>query len=225
MTAAEMALAADEDLLRLFDELPDATRWEHPTRLWSSERSRAGGAIQLSREFGEFAKNSPTRTLGLISRLKPTVHEQYAGEALQGLAKSDFSSKSVISLIEELDDRGFQSWEFRQDAATVTEELAARDKGLPASFLRRLETWLNEVAEPAWPEPQSEDSESNSYERTTCILYGPGITSSLTHGRGSIIRAIAQGYLKREPPALDGWAEVIRSRLTHENTRRFGRKH
>ena len=210
MRAADMERASDENLLHLFDELPDYTGWDHPKRLW------LGGAVQLSREFGEFAKNSPTRSLGLISRLKPTVHEQYAGEALQGLAKADLPVKNVISLIEELDDRGFQSWQFRQDAATVAEALAARDKGLLDSFLRRLETWLNEIAEPAWPEPQSEDSESNSYERTTCILYGHGITSSLTHGRGSIIRAIAQGYLKRDPPALDGWAEVIRSRLIHE---------
>jgi hypothetical protein len=210
MTAADMERASDENLLRLFEELPDHTGWDHPKRLW------LGGAIQLSREFGEFAKNSPTRTLGLISHLRPTVHEQYAGEALQGLAKANLPAKNVISLIEELDDRGFQSWEFRQDAANVAEALAARDKGLPDGFLRRLETWLNEVVEPAWPEPQSEESESNPSDRTTSILYGQGITSSLTHGRGSIVRAIAQGYLKREPPALDGWAEVIRSRLLHE---------
>ena len=42
MTAAEMERASDEDLLELFDELPDQTGWDHPKRFLS------GGAIQLS---------------------------------------------------------------------------------------------------------------------------------------------------------------------------------
>jgi len=42
------------------------------------------------------------------------------------------------------------------------------------------------------------------------------MTSSLTHARGSIMRAIADGYLKRDPPGIAGWVRVIESRLSTE---------
>jgi hypothetical protein len=216
MTAAEMVHASNEDLLRLFDDLPDSVGWDNPKRKWSRDMSRAGGAIQLSRELGEFAKQSPGRVFSLISRLKAGVHEQYAGEALKGLANSDFPTAEIISLFVDLDHRGFRSRDFRDDIASAAEVVAGRDKGLPDSFLQRLEAWLSEEPEPVWPQAEADETKSNTEERTRSILYEHSISSSLTHARGSIMRAIADGYLKRDPPGIQGWGRVIESRLTNE---------
>src|SRR5262249_15693765 len=136
MSAVEMARASDDDLLRLFTELPDKTRWDNPKSTWSHGQSRAGGAIQCSREFGELAKQSPHRVLSLIQRLQPGVHEQYAGEALKGLVNTDVPVTELISLFEKLDDWGFRSTDFREDVASAAEFIAGRNKGLPDSFLQ-----------------------------------------------------------------------------------------
>ena len=216
MTVKEMAHASDDDLLRLFDELPDKLGWDNPKRAWSRDMSRAGGAIQLSREFGELAKQAPQRVFGLMSRLQPSVHEHYAGEAIRVLAGTEFPSTQIISLIEDLDKRGFCSREFRDDVASGAETVAGRNKGLPDSFLERLVGWLAEESEPVWPEPASNETRSNDEQKTSSILYGLGITSSLTHGRGIITRAIAEGYLQRDPSDIEGWGRVIESRLVNE---------
>lgn len=216
MSAVEMARASDDDLLRLFNELPDETRWDNPKRTWSQGQSRAGGAIQCSREFGELAKQSPQRVLSLIQRLQPGVHEQYAGEALKGLVNTDLPVTTIISLFEELDDRGFRSIEFREDVASSAEVVAGRNKGLPDSFLERLKVWLTEAPEPVWPQDPTDETTDETQERTSSILYEHSITSSLTHARGSITRAIAEGYLKRDPSGIEEWGRFIESRLPDE---------
>jgi hypothetical protein len=216
MTVKEMAQASDEDLLKLFDELPDSVGWDNPKRTWSRDMSRAGGAIQLSREFGELAKQAPNRVVALISRFQPGVHEQYAGEAIKGLASTDLPPAAIIGLIEEVDNRGFRSREFRDDVALASEALAARNKGLPDTFLQRLVVWLAEDPEPVWPEIPTHETKNDDQERTSSILYAYGMTSSLTHGRGSITRAIAEGYLQRDPPTIEEWGRFIESRVANE---------
>lgn len=216
MRGAEMSRASDDDLLRLFDELPDNTGWDNPKRTWLQGRSHAGGAIQCSREFGELAKQSPSRVRSLIPRLLPGVHEQYAGEALKGLANTDLPLAEIIFLIEELDNRGFRSRDFREDVASTAEAVAGRNKGLPDSFLQRLEAWLTDEPEPLWPQASTDETKSDIQERTASILYGHSMSSSLTHARGSITRAIGEGYLKRDPPGIEGWGRVIESRLANE---------
>ena len=216
MTVKEMARASDEDLLRLFDELPDSAGWDNPKRTWSRDRSRAGGAIQLSREFAELAKQAPDRVFALISRLQPGIHEQYAGEAVRGLLNTDLPPTVIIGLVEELDDRGVRSREFRDDISFAVEALASRNKGLPDTFLQRLMRWLAEEAEPVPSETEIVQARNDQHERTNSILYGSGLTSSLTQGRGSITRAIAEGYLQRDPADVEAWAKFIESRLTDE---------
>ena len=216
MSAVEMARASDDDLLRLFNDLPDETRWDNPKRTWSQGQSRAGGAIQCSREFGELAKQSPQRVLSLVQRLQPGVHEQYAGEALKGLVNTDLPVTTIISLFEELDDRGFRSSEFREDVGSAAEVVAGRNKGLPDNFLERLKVWLTETPEPVWPQDPTDETTDDTQERTSSILYGHSITSSLTHARGSITRAIAEGHLKRDPSGIEEWGRFIESRLPDE---------
>jgi hypothetical protein len=215
MTVAEMRRASDEDLLRLFDELPDGTEWDHPRRRWSEDLSRAGGAMQLSREFRELAKSAPERGAALLSRLEPGRHETYAGAALEGLAESDFPTTRILELVEESEQRGFRSSRFRDDAASAIEKLASRAHGLPRPILDRLEGWLAEHPEPAWPSHRT-DNRGDETEYGRAILFGHGGIFPLPSGRGAILRALAVGLLAKNPPDLDGWARVIESRLGRE---------
>jgi hypothetical protein len=217
LTAAEMARASDEELLRLFDQLPDSSGWDNPKRQWSSDLSRAGGAIQQAREFGELAKQNPLRVGFLISRLEPGRHETYAGEALQGLANTDFPKDEVIRLIHELDKRGFNTTAFREDAGSALEKIASRNKGLPDAILNRLQEWIKETAEPRWP-PSDEAKRpgQKADEEDGSILYGYSRFQVLSHGRGNLVRAVAAGYLERDPPDIDNWTRHIQSQLVHE---------
>lgn len=216
LTVDEMRRASDEDILRLFDELPDATQWDHPKHRWSMDVSRAGGAVQLSRVVGELAKGSPERVACLILRLQPGRHETYAGAGLEGLAESGYPTCELIRLVENLEQLGFTSPGFREDGASALEKVAGKAKGLPTVILQRLERWLSEHHEPVWPPEQSEETRAET-DRGTPILFGLSGFFSLPHGRGSILRAIADGYLAREPADLDNWARVIESRLEREH--------
>ncbi|NEQ67917.1 MAG: hypothetical protein F6K21_20920, partial [Symploca sp. SIO2D2] len=66
MTKDEMSRASDQHLLNLFNELSDETRWDHPRQNFFDNLSRAGGAIQQSREFGELVKDDPSRFIRIL---------------------------------------------------------------------------------------------------------------------------------------------------------------
>jgi nucleoside phosphorylase len=142
MTKDEMSRATDQHLLNLFNELSDETAWHHPRRQWSDDSSRAGGAVQQSREFSELAKEDPSRSLCIFPQLEPHRHESYAGAVLVDLAKTDFPANALIHIIEELDRRGFASESFRCNVASALQEIAERNRGLPQSMLILLGNWL-----------------------------------------------------------------------------------
>lgn len=213
----EMERASDEDLLRLFDELPDDTAWDSPRRNhWMREdSSRAGGAIQLSRQFGDLAKSAPERVARLLPALQPGRQEMYAGAALEGLAETNIPTAELAGLIEDLDERGFASGDFRQGAASALEKRAVRDKGLSDPVLARLETWLATDLEPVWPPPEGEVPEETERDGQP-ILFGLGGMFIRPPGRGYLIRAIADGYSAQQPPDVEGFARVIENRLERE---------
>ena len=213
MTKEEMIRASDQDLRNLMDELPDGTMWDHPQRRWDSDLSRAGGVIQQSREFGELAKSNPDRFLRLLPQLQPQRHESYVGEALVCLSETDFPASQLIQLVEELEQRGFSSEDFRDDAARAMEKIAERNQGLPLSILTLLESWLPTHVKPELEHYRSEKERQS--ELKSPILFGLGGSHShmLPDGRGNIVRALADGYLKQNPPDLTNWARFIRSQL------------
>jgi len=214
MTQEEMSRASDQDLLSLFDELPDGTMWDHPQETWNKDRSRAGGAIQQSREFGKLAKSDPDRFLRLLPQLQPQRHESYVGEALVSLAETDFSVDQLIQLVEELNQRGFSSEDFRDYASRALEKIAGRNRGLPTLTLALLESWLSTHTKPELEHCQSKEDRHS--EMKSPILFGLGGSHTLPGGRGNIVRAIADGYLKQDPPDLADWARFIRSQLSVE---------
>jgi hypothetical protein len=211
MTQDEMSHASDQHLLNLFNELSDETEWNHPRRQWSDDRSRAGGVIQQSREFGELVKNHPDRFLQLLPQLQPQQHESYAGEALASLSETDFSTDQLLWLVVELNQRGFNSEDFQANAARTLGKIAERNHGLPATALDLLENWRSTHTKPELAHYRSEEDRHS--ELTSPILFGLGGSHMLPGGRGDIVRAIAEGYLRQNPPNLEGWAKFIRSQL------------
>lgn len=217
ITASEMERASNEDILHLFDKLPDQTRWDNPSRRFRLDHSRGGGAIQQSRELGELAKTNPNKVLGLIEQLEPSKHETYAGAALRGLASSSILTNDLIALIERLDDKGFSDEDFRNGASSALAQRAS-EKGLPQPVLDRLETWLTTHPIPEWRSGmRPEERRKEQDEQGDTILYGHGAIWASPHGRGPIIEAIAFGYLRQQPADYSNWARVIESRLGKEN--------
>jgi nucleoside phosphorylase/energy-coupling factor transporter ATP-binding protein EcfA2 len=214
MTKDEMSHASDQHLLNLFDELSDQTDWHHPRRHSLGDLSRGGGAIQQSREFGELAKEDPERFRRLLPQLQPQKHESYVGDAVEDLAETDFPASELIQIIEELDPRGFASEGFRSEAASALEKIAKRNQGLPQSSLQLLQRWLPDHSQPALEHHQS--TELRHRDLRSPILFQVSSSHTLPHGRGNIVRAIAEGYLNQEPPDREGWANFIKSQLGKE---------
>lgn len=214
MTKDEMSRASDDHLLNLFNDLPDQTEWGYPQRRSSHGISRAGGAVQQSREFGELVKDNPERLLRLLPKLEPQKHESYVGDAVEDLAGTNFPANELVRIIEELDQRGFSSEDFRSEMASALEKIAKRDQGLSKTTLGLLERWLLEHSKPELEHHRSgELRRSNS---RSPILFNVHSSHTLPHGRGNIVRAIAEGYLNQDPPDLAGWATFIESQLGKE---------
>jgi hypothetical protein len=215
MTAAELRRAKDDDVLQLLDELPDATGWDNPRRSWTDDFSRAGGAIQQSREIGELAKSAPERVVKLLPKLQPGRHESYAGAAVEGLVNGAYPGEATLTVLSHLVERGFGTSDFQSHVGSALEALAGKIEGLPDWVLVQLRNWLAKNPEPIWP-PDKDVEREEREDISGSILFGHGGTFSLPHGRGALIRAIAAGCLERKPPAYEMWAEVIESRIQME---------
>ncbi len=215
MTAEEMGKASNENLLNLFKTLPDHTESSNPKRQWPRDYSRAGGATQLARELGELAKNAPERVLALLDNLSPGEQETYAGDALKGLAETDVPTSKLITIITGLNEKGFSSGSFREGAAGALNIRAGKEKGLPQDTLAMLEDWLGLHQEPGLNQYR-EGQKEEDVEKGREILFGHSPIWMSPHGRGRIIEAIAEGYLRQEPTNYAGWANVITARLKKE---------
>ncbi|WP_333153337.1 phosphorylase family protein [Microcoleus sp. B9-D4] len=211
MTKEEMSRASDSEILNLFDELSDKTRWDRSLSVWAKDLSRGGGAIEQSDEFGKLVKNDPDRCLRILPQLQPQRHESYAGKAIVNLSEIEFPASKLIQLVEELNQRGFSSEYFRDYAAGALEKIAEPNQGLPLPVLALLESWLPTHTKPELEYYQSKDERHSDLKSP--ILFGLGGSHILPGGRGNIVRAIAEGYLRQNPPNLEGWEKFIRSQL------------
>lgn len=211
MTKEEMNRASDQDLRNLMDALPDGTMRNHSQQGRNRDLSRTGGVSQQSHEFGRLVKENPDRFLQLLPQLQPQRHESYVGEALVSLSETDFPASQLIQLVEELEQRGFSSEDFRDDAARALGKIAERNQGLPSSILALLESWLPTHTKPDLEHYRSKEERHS--ELKSPILFDLGGFHILPGGRGNIVRALADGYLKQNPPDLTNWARFIRSQL------------
>jgi hypothetical protein len=215
ITADQMSKASDEHLLSLFKSLPDKTEGSNPKMRLTEDFSRTGGAWQLARELGTHAKENPERVLALLDSFIPGQEETYAGEALSGLAETHVSTSSLIASIAALNGKGFSSGSFREGAAGALKSRAMKENGLPQNALEILEEWLWRHLEPVLSQHRGKrDNVDRKQGRE--ILFGSSPTWTYPNGRGSILEAIAEGYLQQDPPNYDGWADLIKSRLGRE---------
>lgn len=213
MTKAEMSRASDKALLNLFNKLSDNTA-ETINRRESIDPSRSGDVNQQSREFGELVKDDPSRFFRLLSHLQPQRHERYVGCALENLAKTDRPPSDLLDLIADLDLQGFASEDFRSHAATALQTIATTSSGLPQLSISLMESWLPGFIYPKLSDGR--DKEETSSDLKLSILFGTSGSHFLIGGRGDMIWAIADGYLRQSPPDLEGWTQFVRSQIDVE---------
>lgn len=189
ISAEQLAKAQDDEVINAFRQLPDHHGWSHPNRMMK------GGNIQLSRAFAEFAKTYPERAATLIRKFKPSFGTRAAGYALEAIAEAG-GPQLVMTLIAELDGRGFSSDEFQNSASEAVGRLVRRDIMVSPKTLDLIEMWLEEPAVPSLAEDnqrEEEDqglletgeesaSEKDATRREQSILWGMGSAVTLPAG-------------------------------------------
>lgn len=216
MSAAAMSKARDKDILRIFQEIPDDTNWDHPSA------SLRGGNIQLSRAFAEFAKANPSRAFRLIGEFLPGKQERAAGYALESIAETDGHDDDVLSTISQLEHRGFSSEGFQHSVSHAIEKLAQRDVVIGEAVVGILAGWIEK-----WPSDGSSnfnhtvkvdvfDDETDDV-RSHSILWGMGGMTILPGGRFPIYSALSSVLLGTNDDGRDRLFALLDAELDFEN--------
>lgn len=218
MTHEEMGEVSDDAILAQLNEFHDASG-EHR---WTRPISRSGGVRQLARAFGAFAKADPARALALAPRLSAERHQRAAGNLVQELAGSKTAEpQAVLSLILELDARGFNSPEWRQDAANALQKLAISLNGLDDAIVSLLEGWIEtdperiaaQIAERLAFEARN-PRDRGARDQPRPLLFGADFGMQvLPNDNFTILSAIANALLCREEPDCDAWAAALERHL------------
>ena len=116
MDVSAISRASDKDVVNAFNTLPDATEWNHPRKFM------AGGNIQLSREFANFAKENPERAIRLLGLLEPETGTRAAGYALGAMSENG-APDQVLQLFHDVVQRGFDGEEFRISVSRALQRL------------------------------------------------------------------------------------------------------
>lgn len=205
MTAANMHSASDAQILNLFAELTDETRWDHP------RHDMQGGVIQASRQLAEFAKAAPERAIGLIRTMAPGSNGIAVGAVIRALGEVEYAPDALYSLIMELHDRGFDDGNFRNDVADATSAVVNASNPLPGPLFDLLLTWLTEVTEDAETAASEEE-----HERSSSILWSHSGITILPHGNYPLLAALSRACLSAEPPSTDSWLSVLELHLSRK---------
>jgi hypothetical protein len=198
MSATQMESASDDDVLKLFNELVDATDDDHP------RRPMLGGSFQASQQLGELAKRVPERVVGILAALRPEDQEMPMTAALSALAEVGFARFDELLL--DADARGFASEEFRWQMAHAIGKRALAGAVIPDNELALLERWLDLA-------PPAAESTREARERTEPLLFGAMGGGILPRGGHPAMRALLCIYLRRQPPAMDLWLAALERRL------------
>lgn len=213
MSAEAMSKAKDAEIINAFKELPDATGWDHP-KDWMK-----GGNIQLSREFGSFAKAHPDRAFQIIAKLEPsfgTRASAYALEALGEVADPVPFEDALLSLVA----RGATGEEFHNSVARGLEKLLTRDLPVSDVIVDLLKRWLSPFENAKSTEDAPDDEESlldtgddinKEATREESILWGMGGFSVLPSGNYPVLEVVTRVYLQRRDP--DTLVSLLRGHL------------
>lgn len=210
--AGKLTRMPDEAILQLFEHLHDGTGSTRPGR--TSRGPDGGGSTQQSQEFAEFAKKEPWRAVGIIERFTVEKSERPAAYALTELQKAGIPADRLVTLVRDLQEKGFRSRDFRRCAAEALSAAAKPLDGLNDDTCSMLETWLDD-----WlPSNATVKSlEAGQGAKGASVLWQPGGLSFLPDGNFPILNALCAGYLHRRPIDADGLLAVLRR---HRQTRR-----
>lgn len=219
MSDTAMSKARDADIAAMLDEVDDAGG------PWGPRRSgrplpRDGGAVELGRAFAAFARTAPERAVRIArARFAAGRHETVAADLVQALVDlGDGKALTAMDLIAELGERGFGSSTWRQGAASALRNAAIRLHGLPESWIRRLEGWIDD--DPAAIAARIEartayaalsSGKALAPERAAeALIFGRfGGMRMLPHGNFTILSAISAGLTCREQADVDGWLGAL----------------
>jgi len=203
VSATQMGLATDADIVSLFSELTDSSAWDHP-------RSRMkGGAIQAGRELAELAKSNLAKVLRIIRALNPEHNEIPVSYAIRALVPGGLPAPALYSLIAELEEKGFIGAGFRRDAAYAITSAAHKEAPVPDDLIDRMVRWLVSSA----PE-DSDGIEVDEKESSASILWGLRMWSVSPSGNYPTLSALSAACLAVEPPRLDRWLSILERHAT-----------
>ena len=220
MSADQMGRAKENDIVRLFEGLPDKTGWNHPKR---KAGSQVGGSIEASRAFAEFAKAEPDRALQVIARFKPSLQERPAGEALGALGDGDVPPETLLACIRDLDAQGFSSDEFRQGVARCLNGIAARSAGLDDGTCDLVEGWITDVKtcddeRNGGALTDLDDGEQSKEAASHSLLWSTGSSMIQPTGNFPFLETLALGHLCRSPADADGFLHVVQRHLVRRES-------
>ena len=204
MSAANMQLADDADVLNLFAELTDETQWDHP------RHRMQGGVIQAGRELAEVAKTSPERAIGLIRRMMPDRNDVPVGAVFRALGESKYDPSTLYALVSEFDQKGFKGEHFRTGAADAIGSVVSAEIPLPQTQLELLNSWLdNAVIDLDAVDAEKEEREDSA----TSIIWSHGGFAIVPHGTYSFLSALTFACLRADPPKTETWLSALEAHL------------
>jgi hypothetical protein len=212
VSTEQMLRARDEDILHLFDELPDSTAHHHP------ERWMEGGSSQASQAFGEAAKKDPERFLRMLTRFDPGVSEQPVVRALWSLAEITPLARIEKAVLELVSRGFFSNAEERSDVAWAIERAtrghgkAGRQQQISESICGLLESWLD-----AGPRVAPQHNEESAEVEKTDELVGSAGGGSLPSGNYPILDALTTAYLDRSEPDIDRWMRLLEEHVKRDD--------
>lgn len=211
MSADQMARASDEAILNFVKDYPDSIGW-------GNVFDRRGGSIEVSRSFGEFAKNHPARALRLCERMNPTTHQRPLGHAIEAIDEKALPLDELAKVIFAFDAKGFRSHEFRAPAASSLRKRVNYPDGLPDAVIDLLVRWLEEYQIEEGEQSQSSDEEK---PREESILWGYGGFMILPHGTYPILNAILVGLIGKDPVPNDRLFDLLTRHLERNDSIRI----
>ncbi len=207
LSAEQMAKSTDLNILHLFSQLTDESAWDHP------RDHMKGGAIQAGRELANLAKLDLEKTLRILRALSPGRNEIPVASALRELVSAGLAAGDFFSLLEELEDKGFNSAGFRRDAAFAVANTLSMDCPLPDSLLCRMESWLA-------PSLQKLESgrEAKADEERSSVLWGNGHFSRVPEGNYPTLAALTTAYHVSRPQQLARWLATLEEHCTRDES-------
>ena len=218
VTADELETQSEDEWITLFDAITDADTESFHHRQHDIEITRSGGVHVQANALTEAVSKHPERGRPLLARLRPEAHQQYAVAVVEALGKS-ISAHELMTLVKDLDARGFRSNDFRARAAGVIEDVARRSGGLTDEDVELLRRWLDEY-------PTADDSayeHDRQTDRPRPIItnhWGMGMSHGIPH-RLQIMCAIAAGLLARSAQATTQWLSVVEQEIDRETSATF----